>query len=128
MNLEDVLRNNRFAVLATMDYPPRKQKHVVDTRVHYNVQLGKEHIMTDVLPAGGDVCCMYTTSTSTTTFYGQCYNCHYRAHSQKHCPLSRCSRCGDFGHSDLICATHPFVKVDHTRVHTDDSRVEPCET
>ncbi len=104
VTLDDVLKNNRFAVLATMHHSQRKQ-NAVSARVFYNVQPGKDQIiMSDVLPAGVDA--MDPTPipcSSSKTFYGHCYNCHYRAHSQKHCPLRRCARCGLFGHIDLIC-------------------------
>lgn len=102
ITLEEVLRNNRFAVLATMHDPPRKPKNV-DTRMLYNINRGKESIVLDgVLGAHG----MDSTSLSASTtpsFYGHCYNCHYSAHSQKHCPLCQCGRCGQFGHRNHVC-------------------------
>lgn len=102
ITLEEVLHNNRFAVLATLHDPPHKRQSVVDTRVLYHVHLGKDNIVSPhVVPAAMDA--MGTNFATTSTFFGQCYNCHYRAHSQKHCPLRQCTRCGFFGHSDFLC-------------------------
>lgn len=36
-------------------------------------------------------------------FYGRCFRCMYRSHSQKYCPLAHCRRCGNFGHVDAVC-------------------------
>jgi hypothetical protein len=116
ITLEEVLRNNRFAVLATMHDPtPRKAKKVVQTL--YNIKLGKDNIVTDgMLGAHGvDGTSISETYSSAPSFFGQCYNCHYRAHSQKHCPLQQCGRCGKFGHSTNVCSDlrdpNPFMSA-----------------
>ena len=105
ISLEEVLRNNRFGVLATLHDPPRK-KVIADSRVLYNVHIGKEKIVSDITPAGVSTITSGFEAASaapSSAFYGQCYNCHYRAHAMKNCPLHRCSRCGKFGHAALIC-------------------------
>lgn len=93
ITLDEVLHNNRFAVLATSCTQ-------ADDRYYYHVERGKDEITRHVLPNLSPM-----TGTTTTTFVGQCYNCHYRAHSQKHCPLRHCSHCKMFGHSSVICPT-----------------------
>lgn len=97
ITLDEVLLNNRFAVLATHD-ATRPQVH--PDRCLYHLQPGKErmvgHVVPNIVPMTG----------VTATFFGQCYNCHYQAHSQKHCPLRYCSRCNSFGHSSIVCPTN----------------------
>jgi len=40
---------------------------------------------------------------SWSTFYGTCFNCQYKSHSQKFCPLRRCGACKQYGHADAWC-------------------------
>jgi hypothetical protein len=104
ITLEEVLRNNRFAVLATMhDPPPRKPKKMADARLFYNIKLGEETIRLDGVVGVGSAAVSNTTVSSTPSFFGQCYNCRYKAHLQKHCPLQQCGRCGKFGHGTHLC-------------------------
>ena len=113
ITLEELLQNNPFAVLATMHDPPPRPKHTAN---FYNVQLGKERIVLDGAAGAGAVDARDPGTTplhtnSSTAFYAQCFNCHYRAHSAKQCPLRRCSTCGVFGHvtppSMLSCRSPP---------------------
>ena len=94
ITLDEVLRNNRFAVLATHDLP-------TPDRFLYHLQPGKDRIVGNVVPN------VVPMTGVTATFLGQCYNCHYPAHSQKHCPLRHCSHCKLFGHSYIVCPTNP---------------------
>lgn len=108
MTLDELLRNNPFGILATMHDPPRKQKR--QTGVMYNVHRGQENIVFGVSPAAADI--QSRPTTSSAAFYGQCFNCYYRAHSQKHCPLRWCSQCNTFGHSKLLHDGDGDVDVD----------------
>lgn len=36
-------------------------------------------------------------------FFGTCFNCGYRAHSQNFCPLKECHVCKKWGHADRVC-------------------------
>ena len=38
-----------------------------------------------------------------SAFFGRCYQCACLGHSQKWCPVNKCRRCGQWGHSDVVC-------------------------
>lgn len=101
ITLEELLQSNRYAVLATMHDPPRKLK---ESRVLYTIHPGKQLITVNAAPVSAQA----DTDTLSTTFFGHCHTCHYRAHSQKHCPLRRCLRCGVFGHAASVCPSIPL--------------------
>jgi hypothetical protein len=93
------LLNNPYAVLA---HEPLKKKmqEGATAKIMYNVVTGKDRIDCELSPAsaGG-----LHSATTSTAFYGNCHNCKYRAHSQRQCPLRRCTICGVFGHAASIC-------------------------
>lgn len=98
----DVFSNNRFALLSESEPPPL----VPQT---YHLILGNELIGRQPLggnsvwgePIGDEG---KTSSTTSVSFFGKCFQCHYMSHSQKYCPLRLCKRCGGFGHAETVCA------------------------
>ena len=95
------LLNNPYTVLD--NEMPKKQTNHDDhsgAKTMYNVVTGKDRVDCGLSPAqdGG-----LNTTTTSTTFYGNCHNCKYRAHSQRQCPLRKCTICGSFGHAASIC-------------------------
>ena len=90
--------SNRFAPLAQDDkpvVPPRKKNSstsTLDSCTYYHVKLGEESVMTT--PSRVDP---HDYTVPTATFYGRCFNCHYRAHSHKNCPLRQAVKSNHFG-------------------------------
>ena len=63
----------------------------------FHITYGNEGISRDprnVIPASLNYG-MY----SSTAFTGRCYACRQPGHSQKWCPLRKCRRCGEYGHT-----------------------------
>ena len=94
-SLDFVFGNNQYAVLSSEPdkiIPPPPSKMV------YRVDIGSDTRVSELAP-------MHTHAwpSTSTTFYGKCHNCNYSAHSQKQCPLSKCTQCGAFGHTASIC-------------------------
>jgi hypothetical protein len=85
---------NQYAVLADPPDPPQKLHKMV-----YRVDIGNDRVMSELTPVHSG-----EWTTTSTTFYGKCHNCNYSAHSQKQCPLSKCTHCGSFGHTASICS------------------------
>jgi len=105
-----MLLSNPYAVLGN-DPPPTKPVtgEKTNAKLLYNVVLGEERVECG---AGEVPVESYMSSTTSTTFYGNCHNCKYRAHSQRQCPLRRCTKCGSFGHAASICGINRLEEFD----------------
>ena len=56
-----------------------------------------------------------------TEFYGTCYNCGYKAHSQNWCPLRQCNQCHGWGHASKVCPSHAKKNWNETRISRSNS-------
>lgn len=96
----DVFSNNRFALLAEAETPalvPQTYHLILGTEVIGKHPPGGSSIWGE--PIGDE----RKTSTTSVSFFGKCFECHYMSHSQKYCPLRMCKRCGEFGHAETVC-------------------------
>lgn len=89
------MNNNRFAVLMSEDEEAGDSKKSVYVLISGSQDIDRMYNNTIA----------NTTNDPNITFFGSCFDCKYRSHSLKFCPLRRCATCGQFGHSETVCST-----------------------
>ncbi len=90
--MEDTNESFRYLTLKSTRQPIRYQ---------YDVKEGSQGL---IQHAKIDHCSRATTTGSVhRDFFGTCFNCGCRAHSQNFCPLKECIVCKKWGHTDRVC-------------------------
>ena len=70
----------------------------------YTLRCGTQSIQTHSVSASTVGLFQHHAALSHVTFYGRCFRCQNVSHSQKYCPLSQCSACGEYGHTSQVCS------------------------
>lgn len=117
VDLKDILSENQFAVLSPDHHQQQRHQHITGRhtnkhQIRYTIRVGDERINPHSHPSP-----LSSTMNMTPFFYGVCHNCGYKAHSQKQCPLKRCSLCNKYGHTAIICEEYPLHRSPSPPLH-----------
>jgi len=107
-------------------------------RYQYNVTAGKMNIhksdshsiQTNSSVATSNSISPVVGPTACRDFFGTCFNCGCRAHSQNFCPLKECNVCKKWGHADRVCyhrraLTHGLVTTASVAIGPSEARQTP---